>query len=139
MIEALSLVVLGLVAGALAAALGIGGGIIFVPAFVTFFGLSQLVPQGTSLAIIVPTAIIATIGHARADRVDWRAFAIVGPAGIAGALVGSRVAFSLDEALLQRIFGVLLLILAFRMAWRAWRLWPGSAPDGRPDAAITEE
>ena len=57
-----SLALLGVVAGALASALGIGGGIIFVPAFVSIFGFSQLEAQGTSLAIIVGTSRPAAIG-----------------------------------------------------------------------------
>lgn len=121
-IEILGLVFLGLVAGSLAAMLGIGGGIIFVPALVSFFGFAQLDGQGTSLAIIVPTAIVATIGHARAGRVVWKVAAITGAAGIVGALAGSRLAYQLDEDVLRRIFAVVLVILSLRMLYRAVKL-----------------
>ncbi len=125
MIEIVGLVVLGLVAGMFAASLGIGGGIIFVPVLVSVFGFSQLDAQGTSLAVIVPTAIIATIGHMRANRVVWRVALFTGAAGIAGALIGSQVAYLVDEALLRRIFALVLAGLAVRMALRARNIRPG--------------
>jgi len=136
-IEVIGFIALGLFAGLLASALGIGGGIIFVPVLVSLFGFSQLGAQGTSLAVIVPTAAIATYGHMRAGRVVWRVAAITGGAGVVGALIGSRVAYALDEQLLQRIFAVLLIGLAIRMAIRAWTIRPSAtarvssdSPDG---------
>ena len=68
----LELLVIGFAAGSIAASLGVGGGIIYVPALVAFFGFAQHEAQGTSLALIIPTAIIATIVHQKAGRVDWR-------------------------------------------------------------------
>jgi uncharacterized membrane protein YfcA len=127
--EVVGLVLLGLVAGLLAASLGIGGGIIFVPVLVSVFGFSQLDAQGTSLAVIVPTTIIATIGHMKADRVVWKVVWITGGAGIVGALAGSRVAYELDEQVLRRIFAVLLLVLAIRMATQAWRVRSSASTD----------
>ena len=131
MLEVVAFVLLGLFAGFLAATLGIGGGIIFVPAFVSLFSFSQLDAQGTSLAIIVPTAVIATIGHARADRVVWKVAAVTGLAGVGGAVLGSLLAFELDEEVLRRIFAVVLVLLAVRMLIRAVRLRQAeSATDG---------
>lgn len=124
--EVVGLILLGAFAGLLAASLGVGGGIIFVPALVSVFGFAQLDAQGTSLAIIVPTTIIATFRHARSDRVVWRVAAITGGAGIIGALVGSQVAYTIDEELLQRIFAAVLVVLALRMGRRAWTLRPTS-------------
>ena len=125
--EVVGLIILGLVAGALAASLGIGGGIIFVPVLVSVFGFSQLSAQGTSLAIIVPTAVIATYRHAKAGRVDWKVAGITGGAGVIGALAGSRLAYSLDEQILRRVFALVLVALAIRMAHRAWGLRPSAA------------
>jgi uncharacterized membrane protein YfcA len=78
--------------------------------------------------VIVPTAIIATIGHMKADRVVWKVALFTGGTGIVGALIGSHVAYSIDEAMLQRIFTIVLLLLAGRMGYRAWKLRPASAP-----------
>jgi uncharacterized protein len=127
MLEILGLILLGVFAGSLAATLGIGGGIIFVPVLVAVFGFSQLDAQGTSLAIIVPTAIVGTITHARAGRVDWKVVAVVGAGGIFGALGGASLAQNLDEAVLRRIFAIVLIILAIRMAGRAWTVRKASA------------
>ena len=124
------LIVLGLVAGMFAASLGIGGGIIIVPVLVSLFGFSQLGAQGTSLAVIVPTAIIATVGHMRAKRVVWKVALFTGSAGIIGALIGSQVAYVVDEALLRRIFALVLAALAVRMALRAWSIRPNGSVDG---------
>lgn len=129
MIEIVGLIVLGLVAGVFAATLGIGGGIIFVPVLVTVFGFSQLDAQGTSLAVIVPTAIIATIGHMRANRVVWNVALVTGSAGVVGALIGSQVAYLVDEAFLRRVFAVVLAALAVRMAVRAWSIRPNGSVD----------
>lgn len=129
MIEIVGLIVLGLVAGVFAATLGIGGGIIFVPVLVTVFGFSQLDAQGTSLAVIVPTAIIATIGHMRANRVVWKVALVTGSAGVVGALIGSQVAYLVDEAFLRRVFAVVLAALAVRMAVRAWSIRPNGSVD----------
>lgn len=116
------LIVVGLLAGTMAAALGVGGGIIFVPALVVILDFSQHEAQGTSLAVIIPTAIIATIIHARNGRVDWRLVVPVSLGGIVGALAGAGLAITLDGAVLQRMFAGLLLILAARMMLRARRL-----------------
>jgi uncharacterized membrane protein YfcA len=106
---------LGLVTGLLAATLGIGGGIIFVPALVVFFGFTQYVAQGTSLAVIVPTAIVGTWLHARRGRVEWRVAFLIAAGGIVGGLLGSWAALSLDPDLLRRLFAVLLIAIAVRM------------------------
>jgi uncharacterized protein len=128
-IEIAGLIILGLVAGMFAASLGIGGGIIFVPVLVSVFGFSQLDAQGTSLAVIVPTAIIATVGHMRANRVVWNVALFTGTAGIIGALLGSQVAYMVDEAFLRRAFAVVLAGLAVRMALRAWSIRPNRSVD----------
>jgi len=129
--EIIGLLALGLFAGSLAATLGVGGGIIFVPALVSFFSFTQLEAQGTSLAIIVPTAIVATIGHARAGRVIWKVALVAGTAGIVGAIGGSQLAYQLDEEVLRKVFAVVLVILAVRMLYRAIKLRNESvAPDG---------
>lgn len=115
MIEITGFVVLGVVTGLIASTLGIGGGIIFVPALVVFFNFSQHIAQGTSLAIIVPTAIVGTALHAKRGRVDWRVATLVAVGGIVGGLVGSRLALGMDPDLLRRLFAALLVLIAVRM------------------------
>lgn len=132
MVEILSLIAVGLIAGAIAAALGLGGGIIFVPSLVVLFGLEQHVAQGTSLAVIFPTAIVATIAHAKMGSVRMAIAVPIGLAGIVGAIIGARVALQLDADLLRRMFGVFLILLALRMAWRAWKITDQSEPSPDP-------
>ncbi|MGB9357411.1 MAG: sulfite exporter TauE/SafE family protein [Acidimicrobiia bacterium] len=132
MLEIAGLVVLGLAAGVVAAALGLGGGIVFVPVLVVIFGFDQHVAQGTSLAVILPTAIMATLAHSRMGNVRWRLAIPIGLAGIAGAVVGAQAALQLDADLLRRLFGIFLIVLAVRMAWHAWRVNDRSEPTPDP-------
>jgi len=115
MIEFIGFVFLGLATGLIASTLGIGGGVIFVPSLVMFFGFAQHVAQGTSLAVIVPTAIVGTVLHAQRGRVNWRVAGLVAIGGIAGGLLGAWVAQSLDPDLLRRLFAGLLVAIAIRM------------------------
>ncbi|MDH3426588.1 MAG: sulfite exporter TauE/SafE family protein [Acidimicrobiia bacterium] len=127
----LGLIVLGLGAGAVAASLGIGGGVIYVPALVTLFDLTQQTGQGTSLAIVVPTALVATIANARRGRVEWRTAGLVAIGAVVGAFAGSRLALSLDETVLKRLFAGLLVVVALRMLRRTRRI----ATEGRDETA----
>jgi len=132
MLEILALIALGLFAGVIAAALGLGGGVIFVPDLVVLFGFDQHIAQGTSLAVIFPTAIVATVAHARMGNVRWRLAVPIGIAGIIGANFGAQIALRLDADLLRRMFGIFLTLLAVRMAWRAWRMSSQPEPESDP-------
>lgn len=131
MLEALALIAVGLFAGLLAAALGLGGGIVFVPALAVLFSFDQHLAQGTSLAVIVPTAAVATVTHARLGNVRWRLAWPIALIGLGGALLGAQIALQLDADLLRRIFGVFLVLLAVRMGWRARRM--GTRADSDPE------
>lgn len=132
MLEVIALIVLGLFAGAIAASLGLGGGVIFVPALVVLFGFDQHIAQGTSLAVIFPTAIVATVAHTRRGNVRWHLAIPIGIAGIVGAVFGAQVALRLDPDLLRRMFGIFLTLLAIRMAWRAWQINGRTASEPEP-------
>lgn len=112
MMTIVALIVAGLIAGALASSLGIGGGVIFVPVLVVGLGLDQALAQGTSLAVIVPTALIGTYGHARYKRVEWRAVVPVALGGVVGAAIGAQTALAADPLLLRRLFAALLVGIA---------------------------
>lgn len=111
----LLLLLVGVLAGSVAASLGVGGGIIYVPVLVAVFGLAQHEAEGTSLAVIVPSALIAAIVHSRAGRVDWRTVSLLAVGAIGGGFLGARAALALEPDLLQRLFGVLVAITALRM------------------------
>ncbi len=129
------LVALGLVAGALSALMGVGGGVIMVPAMVVLFGISQHAAEGTSLLIIIPTALVGAARHARHGYTDWRLGLVVGVGGIVGARLGATVALALDAAVLQRLFGAFLLVTAVRMLVRLRSHATTPAPAQRTPAA----
>jgi uncharacterized membrane protein YfcA len=131
-IEIVGLLLLGLIAGTIAASLGIGGGVMYVPVLVVAFSFDQHVAQGTSLAVIVGTTIVGAITHARLGNVRWRISIPVGIGGVLGAIAGSWIALGLEGDVLRRMFGVFLLVVAARMAWRAYRLSGRSAPEPDP-------
>ena len=109
------LVVIGLVVGALAGMLGIGGGLMSVPILVIFFHVSPAVAKGTSLAVVIPTAFSGTIQNLRNNNTDLTAAAIVSSTGIVTAIAGSWIAAHMDDALSNFLFAVLLIVIAGRM------------------------
>ncbi|MBI5157926.1 MAG: sulfite exporter TauE/SafE family protein [Acidimicrobiia bacterium] len=116
-----ALIAVGLVAGTLGAMLGVGGGIVYVPALVALFSFAQHEAQGTSLAVIIPSTMIAAYVHARAGRVDWKTALLLGVGGILGGVAGARIALSLDAPVLKRMFAVFLVLAVLRMAGKTRR------------------
>jgi uncharacterized membrane protein YfcA len=110
-----ALVGIGLAAGLLAGLLGIGGGLLLVPALVLLAGFDQHVAQGTSLLVIIPAALLGSFTHHRRGRLTMRDAGALAAGGIIGALGGSAIALSLDEELLRRLFALLLLGVAARL------------------------
>lgn len=108
-------VVVGVVAGGLSALMGVGGGVIMVPAMVLLFGFGQHIAQGTSLLIIIPTAVIGAVRHSRHGYTQWRLGLILGLGGVLGATGGAAIALQLDGDLLQRLFGVFLVVTGVRL------------------------
>jgi uncharacterized protein len=111
----LTLLAIGVAAGFLAGLLGVGGGILLVPAMVLLLGFDQHVAQGTSLVVIVPAAMIGTWTHYRRGTIRPRDALLVAAGGVIGAAIGSLSALSIDDTLLQRGFAVVLLVVAVRM------------------------
>jgi len=107
---------LGLIAGILSGLIGIGGGIIIVPALVFLFGFSQHQAQGTTLALLVPPiGILAAWTYYRQGDVDLKIAAIVALGFFFGGLLGARLATGLSNVVLEKIFGVSLLLIALKM------------------------
>ncbi len=116
MLQSSLLVLLGLGAGILSGFIGIGGGIIIVPALALLFKLSQHQAQGTTLALMVPPiGLLAAWAYYRNGFVDLRVAALVASGFFVGGLVGARFACGIPDALLQKIFGAALLLVALRM------------------------
>jgi uncharacterized membrane protein YfcA len=112
---------LGLAAGVLSGIFGVGGGILFVPTLVAL-GLGQVEASATSLLAIVPTAAVGAMRQRAYGNLRARAALVVGLASIAGAEVGVLIATSIvDESLLRRGFGVLLLAVAAQLVLQGVR------------------
>ena len=131
--EAALLVLLGFAAGVLAGLFGVGGGLLFVPALVLVGGLSQVEAEATSLLAILPTVAAATWRQWRYGNVRWRIALLLGLGAVAGVEAGVRVAQSLPEEHLRRLFALLVFAVAAQIAWR-YRHKPAYPP---PDASPT--
>ena len=113
-------VALGLGAGVLSGMFGVGGGILFVPTLV-LLGLGQVEASATSLLAIVPTAAVGAWRQRAYGNLRIRAALVVGVVSVLGAEVGVQIATRIDESLLQRLFGVLMIGVAAQLAVRTLR------------------
>lgn len=110
------LVLIGLVTGAVSGMLGIGGAIILVPALIFIMGFSQHEAQGTSLAMMLPPiGLLAAYNYFKAGHVNIKFALILAIAFIAGSYFGSKLAIALPQAVLKKIFAILLLLVAAKL------------------------
>jgi uncharacterized membrane protein YfcA len=110
------LLCVGLLAGILSGLVGVGGGIIIVPALVYFMAVSQHQAQGTSLAVLLlPVGIFAVFNYYKAGYVDVKSTLIIASTFIIGGFIGSKIAINIDQNMVKKIFGVFLLLVAFKM------------------------
>ena len=107
---------LGLLAGMFSGLIGIGGGVIIVPALVYLFGMSMHQAQGTTLAMLVPpVGLLAAWAYYREGYVDIHIAALLCAGFIAGAWGGARLATQLSNVMLERTFGVVLIAVGVKM------------------------
>src|SRR3954468_2156170 len=100
---------IGLIAGMLSGLVGVGGGIIIVPALIFFLGFSQFEAQGTSLGLLLlPVGILAVLNFYKAGYIDLRVVAIMCLAFVAGGYLGSKLALSLPQQTVKKIFAIIL-------------------------------
>jgi hypothetical protein len=102
------------VAGTLAGLLGVGGGLVVIPVLVILFSVPDTVAKGTSLLVIIPTALAGTLENRRHGNVDLRTAAVVGGAGGLAALGGSRLAHAMSPTVSSVLFGILLVLAGLR-------------------------
>lgn len=109
-------IILGLVAGIFSGVIGLGGGIIIVPALVFIFGLTQEQAQGTTLALMVPPiGILAAYTYYQHGYVDLKIAALVCVGFVLGGWLGAKVAVQLPREALQKIFALFLFFLSIKM------------------------
>ena len=112
----LILVIIGLAAGFFGGMVGLGGGVIMIPAMVYLLGLSQQGAQGTSLAVMLPpVGILAVMNYYKAGQVNLKYAMIIAAAFIIGGYFGSKVALGISPATMKKIFGIALMAVALHM------------------------
>jgi uncharacterized membrane protein YfcA len=115
---AVALVLVGVASGTLAGLLGVGGGIVIVPALVILFSVPDALAKGTSLAVIIPTALVGTMRNLRHRDADLSVAALVGLFGVASAFAGSKIAVGLEPRVSSILFAGLLVLVAARLLMR---------------------
>jgi len=108
---------IGLAGGVLSGLFGIGGGLVIVPALIVVLGMTAKQAAGTSLAaLLLPVGILGAIEYWRAGYIDIRVAMLVAVGILIGAFIGARLAIGLPNELIQRAFGILLVLVGVRLA-----------------------
>lgn len=120
----ITLLLIGLVAGMLSGFVGVGGGVIIVPALVYILGLTQHQAQGTSLLIMLPpVGILAVMNYYKAGNINWMYGLIIATAFILGGYFGSKLSLKLSPGLVKLSFGILMAYVSIMMIWSGYNLY----------------
>jgi uncharacterized protein len=112
----LLLALIGMAAGILSGLIGIGGGIVIVPALVFVLGFTQQQAQGTSLGLLLlPVGILAVMNYYKQGYIDVKVVGIMSATFIVGGWLGSRIALSLPQDTVKKIFAIVLIVVALKM------------------------
>ncbi len=115
-IEFCILMMIGIVSGVLSGMLGIGGGIVMIPALIYILGHSQLMAQGTSLAVMLPPiGIAAAMNYYKEGNVDIKYALIIAIFFIVGSYFSSKIVLSFDPKILRKVFAVFITLIAAKM------------------------
>jgi uncharacterized protein len=120
----LILVLIGLFAGTLSGFIGVGGGIIIVPALVYFLGLTQHQATGTSLFILtLPVVILGTMNYAKTGNLNWKYGLVIASTFVIGGYIGSKLSLKISPAIVKIIFGFIMAYVAFTMIRSGFNLY----------------
>ena len=118
----LILILIGISSGALSGFVGVGGGIVIVPAFIFFLGMNQLNAQGTSLfVLLLPIGILAVMNYWKAGQINLTYGLIVSLAFVAGGYFGSKLAFRISPNLVRLIFGVIMVVISAKLMYSGYQ------------------
>jgi uncharacterized protein len=110
------LLALGLVAGVLSGMIGIGGGIVIVPALVYFLNYSQHQAQGTVLFMfLLPIGLLGVFNYYNSGYIEFKTAFIMACTFVVGSYLGSRISISIDQATLKKVFGGILFLVSLKM------------------------
>jgi uncharacterized protein len=111
----IGIIILGVLAGFMSSLVGIGGGLIIVPALVLFFGLNQKEAQGTSLLMLsLPVALIGAYNYYKHGYSNWKIALILAATFVIGGYFGSKVAIDIEMSVIKKIFAVFMLVVAIK-------------------------
>ncbi len=115
-VQVMLFILIGVGAGALSGLIGVGGGIVIVPALVYILGMAQKKAQGTSLAVLsVPVCFIGFLAYYREGHADIKAALWIILGFIGGTLLGSNLAINMNEVVLRRVFGAIIILVGIKM------------------------
>jgi uncharacterized membrane protein YfcA len=118
----LILLLIGVLAGILSGFIGVGGGIVIVPALVYFLGMSQHMAQGTSLALMLPPiGLLAVYNYHKAGEINFSYAAVIAVAFIVGGFVGSKLSLKLSPSAVKFFFGLVMLYAAVRLIGTSYK------------------
>jgi hypothetical protein len=110
------LIIIGLMAGFTGGALGLGGGVVIVPALVFIMGLSQHEAQGTSLAVLIfPVALLGAYNYYRSGYVNVKFVLVLALAFLIGSYLGSLMSINLPDKILKKLFGFTIFLLSLKL------------------------
>ncbi|MGI9526856.1 MAG: sulfite exporter TauE/SafE family protein [Weeksellaceae bacterium] len=116
------LVITGICAGFIGGLAGVGGGIVIVPFLMIFLGMTQHEAQGTSMGtLMLPVAAMAAYNYYDAGYINWKYVIFLAISFVVGGYLGSKLAISLDQKLLKRIFATILVVGAIKMYWDSFK------------------
>jgi len=112
----LIVILIGIAAGTLSGLVGVGGGVIIVPALVYFIGFSQKTAQGTSLGLILlPVGILGVLQYYKQGHIDVKVVGMLAIGFLIGGYLGSRIALNLSQETVKKIFAVVMVLVALKM------------------------
>ena len=134
------LVLIGLFAGAMSGFVGIGGGVVMVPALVYILGLSQHEAQGTSLILMLPPiGILAVMNYYKAGELNISYGIVIAIAFVIGGYFGSKLALKMSPSVVKLIFGVLMLYVSFKMIYSGYKSYGDEKKNLSETAASTSQ
>ena len=124
----LILVLIGILAGVLSGFVGVGGGLVIVPALMYFLSLNQFQAQGTCLAVLILSlGFLGFMNYYKTGNVHVSYALVIAAAFILGSYFGSKMALRLPEYKVKFFFGVLMLYMAIQMIWKSGVKWWGDS------------
>ncbi len=117
--EVLLLALIGLAAGVFGGMVGLGGGVIMIPAMIYFLGMNQISAQGTSLAVMLPpVGILAVMNYYKSGQINLKYALIIAITFTVGGYFGSKIALNIPVDVVKKIFGLALILMALKMIFK---------------------